>query len=465
MNRTVLSLGAAGLLALVALVANVPRPTHAPSPSPTSPDPQPPTAGPLTLETRLSHPTVFMGTSDVFLAVDVKAREMPDMQRAPVNLALVIDRSGSMSGPKLQQAKAAARQLVAQLTSADRLALVHYGSDVKSMSSTLCTPANKEALFAFIDGIIDDGGTNIGAGLSRAQLLLVANSREYRVNRVILISDGQPTEGLTGDDQLKGVAQQMRQAGLSLSSIGVGTDFNEALMESFAELGGGAYAYLEDAAQLSHIFARDLAAAGTQVAKQVGLTLSVSNATVEEVLGYSNVQRSGSSINIRLPDFSAGQRERVVLHLKVSAQAAGQAVDVATARLDYQDVLADRPAKAAATVAALVSASSEEVAQRRDKEAVVFAARARSAQNTRAAAEALRGGNKEQARQLMQANQVYFREAAEVAGPNAVAGDLNDNAAFEQRLSSASNDEEVRAFSKDSRRKARIDFGLIGSTY
>lgn len=286
MNRTGIFLSVAGLLALVAIVAGLPRSGTTPTPTvtPVTVTPPPPTStntsnGSLTLSTRVSHPFVGLGSSDVFVTADITGVNLPQAQRAPVNLALVIDRSGSMSGFKLTQAKQAAQQLVAQLTANDRLSIVHYGSDVKSLDGLAATPENKTVLLKYIEGIWDDGGTNIGDGLSKGRDLLLGMKSDFKVNRLILISDGQPTEGLTDSSQLAQVVRTIRADGISVSSIGVGTDFNEELMEAFAEIGGGAYAYLQDASQLSGIFQKDLNAAATQVARGVTLTFRVPSGT------------------------------------------------------------------------------------------------------------------------------------------------------------------------------------------
>ena len=110
----------------------------------------------------------------------LRARRCPAAAARPVNLALVIDRSGSMSGYKLQQAKQAARRLVELLGPEDRLALVHYGSDVKSLASLPATPPNRERMLQFVEGIWDEGGTNIGAGLHAGRSLVSAGREGLR---------------------------------------------------------------------------------------------------------------------------------------------------------------------------------------------------------------------------------------------------------------------------------------------
>lgn len=143
MNRTGIFLATAAALALVALVVGLPRLNGSPATPaaplrPLTPPPATVANGSLSMEARLSHPFIAIGRQSVFVTVDVRGAEVPQATRAPVNLALVIDRSGSMAGFKLNQAKQAGRQLVSQLTHTDRLTIVHYGSDVNS--STGCRP-------------------------------------------------------------------------------------------------------------------------------------------------------------------------------------------------------------------------------------------------------------------------------------------------------------------------------------
>lgn len=470
MNRTGVFLAAAGVLALVALVAGVPRfaePGHAPG---EPPRPRTTGSGSLRLTARLSHPFVNVGPQDVFATVDVQGVVLPNTKRAPVNLALVIDRSGSMSGFKLNQAKQAARQLISQLEAGDRLTLVHYGSDVKSMEGLLATPSNKERLLAWVDGIWDDGGTNIGAGLTTARDLLLSTRSDFKVNRLILISDGAPTEGVVDVDGLTAIVRDIRGYGVSVSSIGVGDDFNEQLMAALAEVGAGAYAYLQDLSQLGAIFEKDLNAAGTQVARGVSLTFRVpKGATLRRVLGYSQVSRRPSGdeelVTVALPDFASGQQERVVAHFTLRGAAPGESIDVSALDLAYTDLLADRPLHGEARVAAMTTDQVEVVLQNRDKDAIVFANRARAADNAAEAAQRMADGDRQGAKQALERNRILFDEAAAVAGPAAVAADVQAQQAFEGGLDSAQGEAESKQLQKQIRTKARRDYGLMGSTY
>lgn len=472
MNRTGIFLAVAGVLALIALVAGVPRfsrPTG-PTVGPVISPPKTVSNGSLSMTGRLSHPFVSLGRQELFATVDLEAVEVPGSTRTAVNLALVIDRSGSMSGFKLNQAKQAARQLISQLAPTDRLAIVHYGSDVKALEGMLATTSNKEKMFTYVDGIWDDGGTNIAAGLTTARDVLLAARNDFKVNRLILISDGQPTEGIIEFEGLTAIVKEIRGYGMSVSSVGVGDDFNEQLMSSFAEVGAGAYAYLQDAAQLAAIFQKDLNAAGTQVARGVSLTFRVPRgAQLQRVLGYSQVSRrmDGDSelVTVALPDFAAGQQERVVAHFTVDGVTAGESIDVSALDLSYLDVLADGAVHGEARLSAMTTDQVKVVMDNRDKEAIVFAARARAADNTAKAAESIQQGDRDGARKLLQLNTILFDEAGAVAGAPAVQADLENQKKLEVGIDSASTEEEGKVLQKQIRTQARRDYGLMGSTY
>ncbi len=233
-------------------------------------------------------------------------------------------------------------------------------------------------------------------------------------------------------------------------------------MQAFAEIGAGAYGYLADASQLATIFQSDLNQAGTQVARNVTLTFQLpAGVRLGEVLGYPATQagQHGAGVAARLRGRPAGARggagggERRPL---------GHSVDVSQLKLDYTDMLKNGFVESTASLSAMVTDRQEVVVAKQDKDAMVFAARARSALNTQNAAEALEAGDTAQANALLDQNAFYFEEAAKVAGPQAVQQDIVDQAQLKREFE---NPADVPAATKSAKRKARIDFGLSGHTY
>jgi Ca-activated chloride channel homolog len=475
MNKTTIFLIIAGSLALLAAVIGLPKlkpdsPTLV-QPTPVTvtaipvPRPTPPAHdGSLKLESRLSHPYVTSGQSDVFLTMDLTGVEVPGTERAAVNLAVVIDRSGSMAGQKLEQAKQAAQHLVRQLRDADRLTIIHYGSDVRELRALSATEANKATMRRFIDGIMDDGGTNIGAALTTAEHELHAGLGDYKINRIILITDGQPTEGITDGRTLVGMVQRIHGTGITVSAIGVGADFNEDLLQQFAELGAGSYGFMEDTSKLATIFQKDLQQAATTVARNVELAVQLpAGVEMDDALGH-RFTREGTTVRIPMTDFAAGQVERVVARLTIHAPEAGRAFDVAAVRVSYQDLLQNAPASSEAKLAAMVTDKREEVLAKRDREVTVIAARAVAASNMMQAADALGRGDEGGAHGWLQKNEALYKEAEKVAGHDAVAQDEEDFIPSPSSFAAAPAGE-VPTVVKSAKARALKGLGRIGSTY
>lgn len=429
MNRTTAFLAVAAALLLTAVVVGLPKvatPPPAPPPAPVvvvAPPPVPvpvpvSTPGSLSLTGRLSHPYLVPGTSDVFATLEVTAVDVPGSKRAPVNLALVIDRSGSMSGSKIENARRAAKKLVDLLDDQDRLSIVHYGTDVSAMGGVFCTPENKVKLHRYISNIVDEGGTNIGDGLAVGEKHISRALSDFRVNRVLLLSDGQPTVGITTAGGLANVVKKIRERGVSVTSLGVGADFNEDLMQRLADVGGGSYGFISDrdTSAMATLFQRDLEQAGTMVARAANLSFELpAGVRFVEVYGRP-VSQSGNTVTITLPDFSARQVEKLVVHLTASPGIRNGSLDIASFKLDYTDLLTEKPADARLALSAMVTEDNTLALKNRDKVAVVAATKARASMNYKKAAEEIDRGNYAEAQRTLQANEQIFFDADQVAG-------------------------------------------------
>ena len=422
MNRTTLLLSSAGLLVLVAVVVGLPRTRAATAPAPTLVAPTP-GAGSLTLTGALARPWVSPGQSDVYATLEVAAVDVPGARRAPVNLALVIDRSGSMAGTKLEGARQAGLKLLGLLDEHDRLSITHYGNDVVTFPGTFATPDAREAMRRFLLGLTSEGGTNIGEGLAAGKAQLDRARSDFRVNRLLLLSDGQPTVGMTSPQALTGLVASFRQAGVTVTSLGVGADFNEDLMQRLADVGGGSYAFIQerDPDAMARLFEADLQQAGTLVAQ--GATLSFTlppGVRFVEVYGRT-AALEGDQVHVTLPDFSARQREKLVLHLQAQVEAREGTVPMAQARLGYTDVLAGKASGAQLALAASATTDPGLAARPSAPQVVVQVARAQAAANYQQAAEALDQGDAVAARRALARNTALVEDAERAAGPGSMA--------------------------------------------
>ena len=435
MNRTFLFLASAAVLLILAVVMGLPMAhvaTPVPNPPPQNPPPEqpkPPEAHPgsLSMTGRLSHPYVLPGTSDVFATFEISAVDVPGAGRAPVNLAVVIDRSGSMQGAKIAQARRAASRLVEMLNENDRLAIVHYGTDVEVLPGIFATPENKVKMQRFIANISENGGTNIGDGLVAGQAQIEKAKSDFRVNRLLLLSDGNPTVGITSPNGLANVVRRVRDAGISVTSLGVGADFNEDLMQKLADVGGGSYGFISNAEATAALFERDLQQAATMVARGAALQLTPPpGVRFVQVFGRP-VSQSGETVTVSLPDFSARQVEKVVVQLAVSPNSRGGSVDIGSFQLTYNDLLTEKPADARVSLAAMVTEDGTLAMNKRDKDATVLATKARAAANYKLAADAIERGDFGFAQQTLQKNETLFEEAEVIGGGGAVADERQTN--------------------------------------
>lgn len=429
MNRTHLLLATAALLALGAAVIGLPRQkdtSHTvarPGEAPTGVVLQPTVAknGALSLEGKLSGAYLMAGPSEAFAALTVRADKPREEKRVPVSLALVIDRSGSMRGQKLADAKQAARMLVQRLNDGDRLALVHYGTDVRVFASQPVSHESRQRMLAFVDAIEDEGATNLSGGLEAAALELRPYVHDFRVSRILLLSDGEPTEGITGEGELRRLAATYQHEGMAVSGLGVGEDINERVMRGLAEQGGGFYGYIQDSERLADIFRRELEQAAGTLARSVELRLELPEGVTDaEVLGVS-ARREGREWVVPLYDLAGGQEARVVVKLTLGLEAVDVPRSVLGARLRYWDVEAARPVEVALGLSAKVTEDEALVRANLDQEVRVYAVRALGARQMQAAAEEMKRGNREKALGLLDSARGLFGTSAE-----ALSGELAD---------------------------------------
>jgi Ca-activated chloride channel family protein len=178
------------------------------------------------------------------------------------DLVIVLDRSGSMEGEKLNDARQAVIRLLDQVSPEDRLALVTYSNGVQTQSGLVpMNDANRRQLTSAVAQVYAGGGTNLGGGLKRGiDLLMRAPRRAERQRKVILISDGLANQGITDPIALGRMASAAVEHRFSISTVGVGLDFNETLMTAIADQGAGHYHFLENPQTFARVFETELQA-------------------------------------------------------------------------------------------------------------------------------------------------------------------------------------------------------------
>jgi Ca-activated chloride channel homolog len=280
------------------------------------------------LSTELVQHKYLIGSDGrISLALDLAAADMPapatDKPRQRIDLAVVLDRSGSMDGRKLDDARTAIVRMLDWLSPEDRLALIVYDHTVQTLYPlTQLNELHRRQFADTVNHILAGGGTNLGGGLQAGIDALRRVPAENRQRKVIMISDGQANHGITDAAALGQMASSASRQGVVISTVGVGYDFNEYLMTSLADQGAGRYHFLENpqsfAAVLQHEFeaTRNVAAAGLQIRVPLINALHIVDAG-----GYP-IHKEGDVAMIQLGDLLSSERRRIFLTLQLPADRA-----------------------------------------------------------------------------------------------------------------------------------------------
>ena len=414
--RTSLAFGAA-LGTVIAALLMSPRGTSVQSSIPSTA-----TDG-MVLSARLVTSRILLGQQEKNLAVTLTApASMADMtvERPSLSLAIVIDRSGSMHGPPIENAKAAALSVLRQLDSRDAFAVVTYSSSSETvLPMQRATDANKAAARAAIETIEDDGGTCISCGLETGATEVTRSPVRGGLRRILLISDGQANEGLYDRDELAQLAANKAALGVSISAVGVGLDFDETTMRRLAEVGRGNYYFVEDTVALSAMFSRELGNLSQTVASDVRLVATAgAGVRIEEAYGYP-MTRVGDSVIVPVADMRAGETRKVVFQVTIAATHQGplviSGIDVGWHRVSDG---VQRAAHTAAEVEVVDDPSA--VAASVDPATMAIVEKALSARALEEAATAYDNGGITEAKQVLDRRSQAVRANAAYLGTEAV---------------------------------------------
>lgn len=261
----------------------------------------------------LDHEPVADGGWMVHALLRLEGEPPLDRDRVPLNLSLVLDRSGSMHGSKLHAARRAAAMLTRRLAPLDTVSVVTFDNEVEVVAHP-ATGEAQEGLPALIDSIECGGTTNLSGGWLRGRDLVADNLREGGVNRVILLTDGQANVGLTEPGQLIGLAQQGARVGVSTTTIGFGQDYDEDLLQAMADAGQGGTYYIEKEDQASGVFEEELEGLLSIAAQNVRVTVQPgAHADSVKVLHQYPSHAEGDVLTLEVGDLYAREPRRILM--------------------------------------------------------------------------------------------------------------------------------------------------------
>jgi Ca-activated chloride channel family protein len=261
----------------------------------------------------------FDNTVDLLVRVQAPPAPQVSAERSPLNLAIVLDRSGSMEGPPLHEAKRCAGMIADRLGPKDRAALVIYDHDVDVLVPV--TPmVDKAAFHTAIASVHSRGWTNLHGGWLKGAELMAAVTRADTVTRILLLSDGQANKGVIDVDVIAKQCAELAGVGVTTSTYGLGRNFNEDLMIRMANAGHGNSYYGETAEDLMDPFAEEFDLLAALCAKQIHLRTDLPAAVSMAVLNQFNRSPDGAW---RMPDLAYEGESWAVIRLTVPKALAG----------------------------------------------------------------------------------------------------------------------------------------------
>lgn len=282
-------------------------------------------------------------------------------KRPPVNLAIVIDRSGSMSGDKIVKAREAAIEAVERLSPDDIVSLVVYDNRVDTLVSAQRV-GNGARLIQAIRGIEPRGGTALYNGVVRGADEVRKNLEDRSfVNRVILLSDGLANQGPSTPEELGRLGGTLMRDGISVTTIGLGLGFNEDLMTRLAQRSDGNTYFVEHSSDLSRIFAAELGDVMNVVARRVVIEVEFPVGVRPLNFVGRDGTIKGQRAELTLNQIYGGQEKFALIEVEVAPNKADRQIELASAKVNYEDAVRQREASSTAKRTVQFSASQPKV--------------------------------------------------------------------------------------------------------
>lgn len=306
---------------------------------------------PVRLRTAIDRPLINEGggESKVVIKIEVEGGHVAHKKRTPLNLAIVLDRSGSMSGGKLEQAKQAASMLIDQLDKDDVLSLVVYESDVEVVRHAARVGDEHRQIKRLIERIETGGSTALYGGVEEGSRQLREFLGKERINRVMLLSDGMANVGPSDNRDIAGLGTRIAKEGMSVTTIGLGNDYNETLMTALAEASDANYYYVADVEKLPEVFEKELGELKSIVARELVIEIRCPEGVRPlRFLGRPGELKSGTE-SITFSTLSSGQARELYLECLVSDAALGKVHEIAQVSMRYADAITSKAIEKGAT--------------------------------------------------------------------------------------------------------------------
>lgn len=365
------------------------------------------------LDVRLGKPVLLADKKQtVFMKIGLTGFKLEQGgKRTPVNVAIVLDKSGSMAGEKMRKAKEAARMAVDRLAPDDIVSIIAYDSTVRVLVPAT-KAVDKEQIRQGIDRISSGGNTALFAGVSKGADELRKFLDKNHVNRVVLLSDGLANVGPSSPGALNDLGRTLVQQGISVTTLGLGLDYNEDLMSSLARASDGNHAFIEHPRDLAHFFNLEFGEVLSVVAQDVSINIECAPGVRPiRVLGRE-ADIVGQTIHSRLNQLISSRQKYVLVELEVPAGEHRSEREIAKVNVSYGNLITKATDQLSATVQASYSHTQAEVDRLIDRSVMVEAVSLIATKRNRTAVVLRDQGKIEEARNMLQMNSTYLEQSA-----------------------------------------------------
>lgn len=349
--------------------------------------------------------------SQVVSRLRVETAQLQNARRPAINLALVIDTSGSMDGDPIADARAASLDLLGALRPEDRLSVVAFHSQTEVLlESTRLEGADVGELRTRIGRMEARGTTDLSGGLRAGLEELVRNFEPEGINRLVLLSDGVPNDST----QVVPLAQAAGERGIRITALGLGVDFDETLLANVAQVSGGRFHYVEESSMVAGVFRDEVLRFERLLARNLVLELSPGpGVRIDGVVGQQITPQANGRVSVSLGDLSEGEHRDVIVRMQADPRRAGAAVELLDAVLRFDDAVQDAGRlERRAYFGARATENHEEWEAGRNVDVERAASRMLAAATTVQAISVARSGDVDQARRVLEQAEAEARAEA-----------------------------------------------------
>jgi Ca-activated chloride channel homolog len=364
------------------------------------------------------------------VAIWVSVPSETDHPRLPAAVTMTVDTSGSMAGEKIAHARQAANIVLDQLADGDIVALHSFNESVTVLSSpTFLDGGSRPRLAHSVDRLRASGNTNLFEAVRLAVEQSAAAPDSHPVRRVIVVSDGRPTVGPGSPEVLGQLAEDGMRAGVQITSLGIGLDYDENTLNALAQRSSGRLYHLDSPNEMARIIEQELRYLQVTVATAAYVEIvPAPGVSIEGVPGVHSAWGPSGTLRVPLGALTAGQERELLVRLRVRPGRQGERA-LLSVRLHYTDPRDGGLSRVQETVVrCTITDDDDRVAQSANPRARAIVSSFHAADLTERASREANSGNLDEADGLLAQAETELQGSAAQAAPPAARKRMADSA-------------------------------------